>query len=420
MEFSNPSLLYYLLLLVIPVIIHLFSFRKYKIIDFSSVYLLKQIERKNKSKKKIKRWIVLLNRLGIITLIICGFALPYIKQSGSQKESSKIAIYIDNSFSMDRSGEQKIKLIDYAKDNAKKIIEELKPQQKVLIITNDFDKKHKKWYSPKDAISCIDSIVISGNTENIHTITQRYHQTLDTTDFNSFYIFSDFQKTHNLIKPKFSKQTSIKIGILKIPENDTNISVDSCYFNNPIRQKNQIENLNILLTNHSWEEAITTIELRINGQQKSIHNIEIPANSKITHNLHYINPNDTDFINGLIRIDDPSMTFDNKLYFSYSTKEKISVCAIYKGELSHYLEKLFSDSLFDFHGYNIDQIEYGRRGILFSFYKNLPINRNKVIKISLANKKFFMRPDNKIFYDFNGEIEVDKFQLLKKVINYIN
>ena len=67
------------------------------------------------------------------------------------------------------------------------------------------------------------------------------------------------------------------------------------------RQKNQIENLNILLTNHSWEEAITTIELRINGQQKSIHNIEIPANSKITHNLHYINPNDTDFINGLIK-----------------------------------------------------------------------------------------------------------------------
>ena len=69
---------------------------------------------------------------------------------------------------------------------------------------------------------------------------------------------------------------------------------------------------------------------------------------------------------------------------------------------------------------NIEQIEYGRRGVLFSFYKNLPLNRSKIIKISLTNKKIFIRPDNKIFYDFEGKIEVDKFQLIKKIINYIN
>ena len=35
--------------------------------------------------------------------------------------------------------------------------------------------------------------------------------------------------------------------------NFSNISIDSCYFTAPIRIKNEIENLNIVLTNHGNE-----------------------------------------------------------------------------------------------------------------------------------------------------------------------
>ena len=98
MEFSNPSIFYYLFLLAIPVIIHLFNFRKHKLVYFSSIYFLKEIEKKNKSQYQIKQWIILLNRLLTITLILFAFALPYIKTTHNVSESTKIGLYIDNSF----------------------------------------------------------------------------------------------------------------------------------------------------------------------------------------------------------------------------------------------------------------------------------------------------------------------------------
>ena len=51
MEFSNPSIFSYLILVAIPIIIHLFNFRKYKKIHFSSIHLLSQIEKTTKSPK---------------------------------------------------------------------------------------------------------------------------------------------------------------------------------------------------------------------------------------------------------------------------------------------------------------------------------------------------------------------------------
>ena len=360
MEFSNPSIFSYLILLAIPIIIHLFNFRKYKKIDFSSIHLLSQIEKTTKSKSKLRQWIILISRLGIITLIICAFALPYINTNSHQQESSKIGMYIDNSFSMNRIDSEKTKLLDYAKSNAKQIIQELKPKQKVLILTNDLEKKHQKWYAPKDAISLIDSIKISGKPSNIDIIAHKYNQNIDTTHFNSFYLFSDFQKINNVVIPTMPTKTSIKIGHLTTKYNNINISIDSCYFNNPMRKKNEIENLTILLTNHGEENITTKTDLIINNQQKSTYNIEIPANSTTTHNLHYINPNETEFVNGLIKINDQNLTFDNQLYFSYSTRPKIPVVVIYQDNLSDYLMKVFSDSIFDFKAYNYNQIDYNK------------------------------------------------------------
>ena len=414
MEFSNPSIFSYLILVAIPIIIHLFNFRKYKKIYFSSIQLLSQIEKTTKSKNKIKQWMILASRIGIITLIICAFALPYINTNPNQKESSKIGIYIDNSFSMNQLDSEKTKLLDYAKSNAKKIIAELKPEQKVLLFTNDFEKKHQKWSNPKEAISLIDSIKISGKPSNIKTITHKYNQNIDTTDFNSFYLFSDFQKTNYFSPIRTSTKTSIKIGHLTTQYNNINISLDSCYFNNPMRKQNEIENLTILLTNHGDENTITKTDLIINNQQKSTYNIEIPANSTITHNLHYINPSETEFVNGIIKINEQNITFDNQLYFSYSTKPKIPVFVIYQDNVSDYLIKVFSDSLFDLKSYNKNQIDYKK------FEENQLIVLDQISEITLslsAQLKQYLEHGNNILIFPNQNINIQSYN---KFLNSIN
>ena len=149
MEFSKPSIFYYFFLLIIPVLIHLFNFRKHKKIYFSSIYLLTEIIQRNKARHDIKRWMILLTRITSITLIILAFSLPYIRNN-ELIESKKIGLYIDNSFSMERTDDKNIKLITQAKKNAKTIIHELGENQQVLILINNFDKKYQKWYSKHD------------------------------------------------------------------------------------------------------------------------------------------------------------------------------------------------------------------------------------------------------------------------------
>ena len=54
------------------------------------------------------------------------------------------------------------------------------------------------------------------------------------------------------------------------------------------------------------------------------------------------------------------MQFDNELYFSYSTKEQVQVCAIYNDSVSIQLINIFSDSLFNFQTYKIGQVKYNK------------------------------------------------------------
>ena len=161
MEFLNPSFFIFLLLLVIPIIIHLFNFRQYQKIYFSSTFFLKNLKEQSKTIKNIRKWLILLNRLLILSSLVIAFSLPIIKNQQNNQKSDIISFYIDNSYSMSRIDNQNNDLLKNSKLNVKKIITSLEPSQKVLIITNDFEPKHQKLYFPHEAIPIIGSIKCS-------------------------------------------------------------------------------------------------------------------------------------------------------------------------------------------------------------------------------------------------------------------
>ena len=67
---------------------------------------------------------------------------------------------------------------------------------------------------------------------------------------------------------------------------------------------------------------------------------------------------------------------------------------------------------------NIELVEFSRKGIVFGFYQNQPPNPEKIMKLGFSkNKQISIRPDQKIFYDFFGELNEDRFVLTRKLIN---
>uniref|UniRef100_UPI0040473FEA BatA domain-containing protein n=1 Tax=Roseivirga sp. TaxID=1964215 RepID=UPI0040473FEA len=88
--------------LAIPVIIHLFNFRKVKKIQFSNIALLKRVKEETSSKRKPVELLILASRLLFIAFLILAFVQPIFKDKGNTLElSGEALIYLDNSMSMD-------------------------------------------------------------------------------------------------------------------------------------------------------------------------------------------------------------------------------------------------------------------------------------------------------------------------------
>ena len=60
MNFLYPQFLYALALVAIPIIIHLFNFRKFRTVYFSNVQFLKSAKEKTKSQSQLKHLLILL------------------------------------------------------------------------------------------------------------------------------------------------------------------------------------------------------------------------------------------------------------------------------------------------------------------------------------------------------------------------
>ena len=98
-------------------------------------------------------------------------------------------------------------------------------------------KKHQKWYSPKEAISLVDSINISGNPNAYVTIISKYNQKIDSDIVSHLYLLSGDSKKSIAITRFFAKLIWIAGGLLENSANDANISIDSCYLSTPGRKK---------------------------------------------------------------------------------------------------------------------------------------------------------------------------------------
>lgn len=103
MSFLYPYFLLLGLAIVIPIVVHLFNFHRFKQVLFTNVSMLKNIAIANKKHNKLLQRLLLLSRCLAIIFLALLFAQPYIKNNDSQlkgEDSNAVVIILDNSFSM--------------------------------------------------------------------------------------------------------------------------------------------------------------------------------------------------------------------------------------------------------------------------------------------------------------------------------
>ncbi len=161
MNFLYPGFLFALLTVAIPVIIHLFNFRKFKKVYFSNVAFLKEVKEQNSSREKVKNLLILLCRILAIVFLVLAFARPFLP-SGSKIDQNRgniVSIYIDNSYSMEAVNKEG-SLLDEAKRKAKEIVKAFQINDRFQLLTNDFEGKHQRLLNGDELLQAVDEVKI--------------------------------------------------------------------------------------------------------------------------------------------------------------------------------------------------------------------------------------------------------------------
>ena len=164
MQFTQPLFLIGYAAILIPILIHLFNFRRYKTYYFSNVKMLQDVAQKTKRESRVKHLIVLLLRCLAIIALVTAFARPYFPNHDTDKKSGNlVTIYLDNSFSMEGSTAEGTLFYDGI-ENARQIISQFDYADQFILYNNDFTARQRMKLTKEEALQELSSWNISPNS----------------------------------------------------------------------------------------------------------------------------------------------------------------------------------------------------------------------------------------------------------------
>ena len=365
MTFVSPLFLWALAAIAVPIIIHLFNFRKYKKVYFTNVKFLKELQEESKSKSRLKELLILTARCLTLACLVLAFSQPLIPDKNNPVKNTginAISLYIDNSFSMENINKQG-PLLELAKTHAKEVIKVFGNADKFQVITNDFEGRHQRFNTKEDALNLLDEIKISSSVRDLGDVLRRQTDFLNNSNLSNkrIYIFSDAQRsTFNL--NQIIPDTSIRTTLIPLSANQVNnVFIDTCWFETPLQQKGFIQKLHARIVNNGSNTIdVSSAKLFLNKQQIAIASFSMGANSE-TEIKFTFECKESGLNYGSIKIEDYPVTFDDELFFAFNSKVNISVSLINgrdQSPISSFSSLFKNDSLFSFTLFSEQTIDY--------------------------------------------------------------
>lgn len=345
MQLKHPEILWALLLLLIPIIIHLFQLRRFKKTPFTNVAMLQTVVVESRKSNTLKKWLLLLTRLLLLASIIIAFAQPFTASSDALQEKETV-IYLDNSFSM-QAMKNGVNLLEKATQDLLKHIDN---EQTINLFTNTNTYKD---VTVKDIQNTLLSLPFTFRQLNIDDIVLKAN-TLFSSNQNSrknLILISDFQKRLDMEnRDSIAQKNTYLVPITS--DRLVNVSIDSV----SIEDTNDEQlKLSVFLSGTNVPEPVP-VSL-FNGETLIAKSAaDFGDNSQTT--LNFSIPN-TGTIHGQLKLTDGGLSFDNEFYLNLDSREKTKVLSISDTvEPSNYLERLFGNEEFILSQYPLNNLDY--------------------------------------------------------------
>ena len=334
MTFLSPSILWGLLAITIPIIIHLISLRHTRDTEFSTLRFIKSLKHETIRRLRIKQWLLVLLRTIAILCLILMFSRPLMTGTLSSKLGgyieSRAVIIVDNSASMAvHTGDGT--LLDRAKSSLPAILKGLEGETTVeLYQTNPprklFSGSHEEGRS---IMTGVKGIVQTNMTDNLWTMIDSVLQMVEASEPNrECFIISDFQSAPSFTIDSLNPNSDWKYYCILQPKVENNISISEVSVLSQIKLPNHLVKLNTRVGNGGvTDKRNIPVELYLNDERVGQIVSQFEP-SKFKDFMFQVYPGKTGIINGKIVIPDDDFPMDNFRNFDLVIPNQIAVKVI--------------------------------------------------------------------------------------------
>ena len=360
MHFKDPEILYFLTLLIIPILVHLFQLQKFIKTPFTNVSFLYKIAKQTRKSSRIKKWLILATRILLLSAIILAFSQPYISNKKATLKQHNY-IYLDNSLSTNTEG-KKGNLLQVS---AQEIIKHASNEDQYSLLTNS------NFYSKKTKNELKKILLNIKNTVkkiDITTVFLKFDTKIKnkTKGLDQIILISDFQ---NVYKSKFTNVTPLFSAVKLNPSIKNNISIDSIF----ISDSNATNcTLNVIVRNQG--DAKKNVPVAIYNTSKLISKRSSSFEENTYKKLEFKIKNQKDFKGKITSNYDDVYPFDNSLFFTIKKDQKINVLSI--GKKANFLTRIYNNKEFNFLQSSVQNTDYNsipkQQLIILNEIENLP------------------------------------------------
>ncbi len=342
MQFLYPAFLWALTALSIPVILHLFYFRRYKKVYFSNLRFLREVKEETSARNRLRNILILISRLLAMAFIILAFAQPFIPSKDSGKAGIRnVSMFVDNSFSMQSFG-QDLSLFDKGRQKAREIILGYGQEDRFQILGHDLSPAQNLWIDREEALLRLEEMDYTPAVVPLSIIAGRQKQGFSRGEgIPVSWMISDFQKSITDIETFDSTYSTNLLALKSVQEK--NVAIDSAWFDSPVQMLNQNSVLLFSIHNYTPDDADNIrVTISLDGQERPEGTVDITG-GQIRIDTSNITVLKSGWHEVMIRISDFPVTFDDSYYLSFYVRQNLKILTIHNGAPSSSISAVFSN-----------------------------------------------------------------------------
>ena len=334
-----PGLLWALLAVAIPVIIHLFYFRRFKRVPFSNVRFLREVKEETSTRSRLRNLLVLFLRMLAVAGLVFAFAWPFIPYGKRATALPKVvSVFVDNSFSMSAL-DKDVPLIEKAKEKAKSVVTAYGDASLFQVLTHDFEGRHQRLVGKDEALTLIDEIQQTPVVHRLSQVIKRQQSALRSVENGrgALYLISDFQKSITDTS-RVAVDTAWQVNLVRLQAvRQANVGIDSCWLGTPVPILHQPNRLMVRIRNYN-QEQVDEVKLALRLDERLVPQgaVSVPAGGTYVDTLQFV-VDRPGWHKMVVTISDYPVRFDDAYQMAFEVATRLPVLTIFESQPDKYL-----------------------------------------------------------------------------------